>query len=274
MKPNFATLCLLLFSAGHLVAESREPDWVGPMKQVHERFTGDAGTFAQFGDSITNSRAFWSSLRYERDNAPPEMLKAFGLVKERMIEDCWDGKGAKNGNEGRMTIRWAHQNVSQWLVTLNPEVAIVMFGTNDLTSVPAKEYEQKMREVVQRCLDNGTVAILSTIPPRHRFEEKSAQYADIVRSIADELKVPLIDYHAEILCRRPDDWDGALGKFQEYQGYDVPTLIARDGVHPSAPKKYRGDYSMESLSRNGYALRNYLTLLKYGEVIEHVLSKN
>jgi lysophospholipase L1-like esterase len=268
-----ATLVVLLFSAGHLVAEDRERDWVERMKKVHAGFTGDAGTFAQFGDSITDSRAFWFSLRYQRDNAPPEMVKAFELVKERMIEDCWDGKGPNNGNQGRMTIRWAHENVSQWLKTLNPEVAIVMFGTNDLNSVPANEYQQKMREVVQRCLDNGTVVILSTIPPRHRFEEKSAQYAEIVRSIARELQVPLIDYHAEILQRRPDDWNGALGKFKEYQGYDVPTLIARDGVHPSAPKEYRGDYSMESLSRNGFALRNYLTLLKYGEVIEHVLSR-
>ena len=72
--------------------------------------------------------------------------------------------------------------------------------------------------------------------------------------------------------RRPQDWDGALDIFKDYQGYDVPTLIARDGVHPSAPKQFRGDYSDASLMRNGFALRNYLTLMKYAEVIDRVLS--
>ena len=54
---------------------------------------------------------------------------------------------------------------------------------------------------------------------------------DRPRSAAEE-KVPLIDYFAEILKRRPDDWDGALPKFKDVPGgtYDVPTLLSRDGV--------------------------------------------
>lgn len=264
---------LVVFGARWCVAQQAEPDWVEPMRRVRAKFKGKPGEFAQFGDSITNSRAFWSSLRYKRDNAPPEMVKAFQRVSDRMLQDCWDRKGPENGNQGRMTIRWAHQNVAKWLRTMNPEVAVVMFGTNDLNSVPAEEYERKLREVVQQCLDNGTVVLLSTIPPRNRFESKSAKYADLIRKVAAELNVPLIDYHAEILKRRPEDWNGALQKFDDYQGYDVPTLIACDGVHPSAPKAYRGDYSQESLRKNGFALRNYLTLMKYAQVIEHVLAE-
>jgi hypothetical protein len=84
--------------------------------------------------------------------------------------------------------------------------------------------------------------------------------------------VPLIDYFAEILKRRPDDWDGALPKFKGTPGgeYEVPTLLARDGVHPSNPSKFR-DYSAESLRSNGYVLRNYLSLLSYADVIRRVL---
>src|SRR5262249_39911013 len=143
----------------------------------------------------------------------------------------------------------------------NPEVALIMFGTNDLTQLDVKEYEAKTKEVVARCLDNGTVVILSTIPPRSGLAEKSRQFADVTRKVARELKVPLVDYQAEILKRRPDDWDGALPKFKDASGdgYQVPTLIARDGVHPSNPAKYK-DYSEESLKHNGYVLRNYLTL--------------
>src|SRR5262249_18058518 len=101
---------------------------------------------------------------------------------------------------------------------------------------------------------------------------KAKQFADAVRRVAKEKKVPLIDYQAEILKRRPDDWDGALPKFKDVKGseYEVPTLLARDGVHPSYPKAYR-DYSEESLSRSGYVLRNYLTVLAYADVIRKVL---
>ena len=51
----------------------------------------------------------------------------------------------------------------------------------------------------------------------------------------------------------------------------MPTLVSRDGVHPSYPKKYEGDYSEEALKNSGYGLRSYLTLLAYADVIRGVL---
>jgi hypothetical protein len=191
------------------------------------------------------------------------------LVKQYLKKECWrDWKGPEFGNEGGMTIRWAYENIDRWLSRLNPEVALIMFGTNDLGSVGLEEYKNKTREVVQKCLNNGTVVILSTIPPRHGLEDKASIYADAVREIARRMKVPLTDFHSEILKRRPGDWDGALNKFSQYNGYDVPTLLARDGVHPSNPKSCCDDYSEEGLKCCGYSLRNYLILMKYAEVLE------
>ena len=91
--------------------------------------------------------------------------------------------------------------------------------------------------------------------------------------MAHELKLPLIDYHAEIMRRRPKDWDGASDAFKQYADYDVPTLLARDGVHPSLPKNDQGDYSDAALSRSGYNLRNALTALKYAEVLDVLENK-
>ena len=248
-----------------------QPDWVVAMRKVHARFQGEPGTFAQFGDSITDSRAFWASLRWQRTNAPPDMLEAFQLVNSYMLEDCWDRKGAEYGNQGGQTIRWASENLQAWLEKLNPEVAILMFGTNDLNNVGLEDYEKTLEDVVGRCLKNGTVVILSTIPPRHEKADKAAEFADAARRVARELQVPLTDFHAEILARRPEDWDGALGQFAAYEGYDVPTLIARDGVHPSNPKDLQADYSPDALHKNGFSLRNYLVLTQYAEVIRQVL---
>lgn len=249
-----------------------EPAWAQAMRDVHARFRGTPGYFAQYGDSITDSRAFWSSLKYKRDQAPAEMADAFDRVDHHMLEKCWDLKGPEYGNQSGRTIRWAREHLPTWLDDHNPEVAVVMFGTNDLNSVPLDEYSRLLNEFVSLCLDNGTVVLLTTIPPRNRFEKKSAKFAEAIRNIAREHQLPLIDYQAEILKRRPNDWNGALDRFGTYEGYDVPTLIARDGVHPSAPKAFRGIFTDESLHKNGFALRNYLTLLTYSDVIEHVVS--
>ncbi len=249
-----------------------QPDWLEPMRAVHARFRGKPGTFAELGDSITDSRAFWSSLRWQRDAAPPEMQTAYGLVSGHMLEECWDWKGPAFGNQGGQTIRWASENLPSWLQELNPEAAILMFGTNDLNQVAVEDYEKTLEQVVRRCLENGTVVILSTIPPCHGRVEKAAEFAEAARRVGRKLHVPLTDFHAEILTRRPQDWDGALDQFAAYEGYDVPTLIARDGVHPSNPKPYQATYSPEALQNNGFSLRNYLVLLKYAEVIRRVLT--
>ena len=48
----------------------------------------------------------------------------------------------------------------------------------------------------------------------------------------------------------------------------MPTLLSRDGVHPSAPERFQGDYSEEALRSHGYNLRNALVLMAYAEVLE------
>ena len=274
MKPrSTAVVSILLLALTLPRTFAEDPYWVAPMKKVHAKFTGKEGTFAHFGDSITITMAFWSSMKWAHKNMDAETAKAFELAKGHMLDECWNRwKGPSFGNQGTMTVRWAHANVDRWLKSLNPEAALIMFGTNDLTSVPIQDYEAKTREVVQKCLDNGTVVILSTIPPRHGMLEKSKQYAEVVRKIAKELRVPLCDYMAAILERRPDDWDGAMDKFKDRKGYQVLTLVAGDGVHPSNPKEFNGDYSEEGLKTSGFVLRNYVSLLSYAEVVTNVLA--
>ena len=264
------TLIVLTFSQARAAeGATQRPDWAEPMAAVHARFTGEKGTFAHFGDSITVTMAFWAPLPHSVRNAPEEMERALRRVKGYLRPVCWQGwKGPEFGNEGGRTARWACENVADWLKRMNPETALIMFGTNDLGAVSVAEYGRQIRTLVEMCLDNGTVVILSTIPPRHGFVEKAAAYAQEVRDVACETHVPLVDFHAGILNRRPGDWDGAAAKFSAYTGYNVPTLLARDGVHPSHPQKYQNDYSEEALRCCGFSLRNYLVLLKYAEVIE------
>src|SRR6185503_4484532 len=124
---------------------------------------------------------YWAPLAGSPKNMSAEMERAHRLVKRHQIPDCWrNWKGPDFGNNGSMTIRWAHENVDAWLKKHNPEAVLIMFGTNDLGQLGLKEYEEKTREVVRRCLDNGSVVILTTIPPRSGQLDKSRQFADAV----------------------------------------------------------------------------------------------
>src|SRR4051794_28917654 len=81
---------------------------IAAMRAVHTRFKGKPGTFAHFGDSITDSLAFWSPLLNDPKGMSPEMTKARQLVMEYMRKECWrDWKGGDFGNQSGMTIEWA-----------------------------------------------------------------------------------------------------------------------------------------------------------------------
>src|SRR5436190_10375337 len=94
--------------------------WVESMKEIHARFSGAPGTFAQFGDSITVTLAFWTPLESAPKNMTPEAAKAHQLVKSYMKAECWrQWKGPEFGSNGGMTIRWALENCDKWLAKLN-----------------------------------------------------------------------------------------------------------------------------------------------------------
>ena len=115
--PLSSIACLLAFTATagaqELGPASRNGrDWRGEMVRVHARFHGRPGTFAHFGDSITETLAFWTPLKHARKDAPPEMEHAFRRVEAYMRPECWrDWKGPEFGNQGGRTIRWAEENV-------------------------------------------------------------------------------------------------------------------------------------------------------------------
>jgi hypothetical protein len=249
--------------------------WVKPMSEVHARFKGARGACAQIGDSITFSGAYWSPLASKPTAMTPSVEASYELLKNYLKPESFNQKGPDFGNKGSMTIKWARENISTWLKNLNPEVAVIMFGSNDVGQIDVAQYSKLTREVIDACLANGTIPILTTPPPQTARLAKTLQFAAALREIALECRIPLIDYSQQILLRRPYDWDGSAPAFKNIPGdtYEVPALISRDGVHPSNPRAHANDFSPTSLSNNGYTLRNYLTLLTYAEVVREILDR-
>jgi lysophospholipase L1-like esterase len=263
MRTNEAvvSLVLALGAAWACPAADGEPEWVEAMRKVHEGFNGNAGYVAQLGDSITYSMAFWAGMGHR---SPEKYLPDDGLPKTpdgkrwRDVIKGFRDKGGKNGNYSGWRITNLLKKVDSVIAGKRPEVAIVMIGTNDVkgNKVPPK-YAAGLETLIGKLIAARCVPIITTIPPMRGRDAGVAGANEIIKRLAAKHKLPLVDYHAAIMGRRPRDWDGTL-------------LNPKDGVHPTGGKNT--DFSEGNLKTSGYALRNYVTFLKYREVYFKVLA--
>jgi lysophospholipase L1-like esterase len=256
---SYLWLLLVLGAQPALAADA--PDWVEPMRKVHAGFDGQKHYVAQLGDSITTSLAFWSPLGWDD---PEKYLPDDDGLPKKPKDMRWRDvilgtrdKGTAHGNEGGWRVDNILKVQDKVLSEKRPEVAVIMVGTNDVRGDRVPEgYAAGLEKIVDRCLAVHCVPMLTTIPPMRDHEKSVAEANAIIKKLAAEKHLPLIDYHAAILKRRPDKtWD--------------KTLISDDGVHPSASKT--NDYSAKNLESDGYALRNWVTFLAYREVYFRVL---
>jgi lysophospholipase L1-like esterase len=219
------------------------------MKAVHAKGTAQKGSISQIGDSITYTKAFLAGLAWEAP-AGDEWKPMLERVNRKLLNDR---KGADHCNYSGWTAADGLAKIKGVLAAEKPEIAVIMYGTNDANKgVKAADYEKNMAAIVDACVDAGCVPLLSTIPPILNKDARVKELNDVVQKLAAEKKVPLVDFHAEILARQPGTaWNG--------------TLLGKDDVHPSGGKNT--DFSEANLKVCGYALRNYVTCKALNEII-------
>ncbi len=239
------------------------PEVLAAMREVHAGFRGQVGYVAQFGDSITHSMAFWTPIGWDEpqrfltqnDGLPkrPEKLRWRDYVKGTR------DKGPNHANQSGWRAGQVLKAVDEVLQRQQPEAAIIMVGTNDISGGRVPDgYREALRAIVDKCLAAHCVPILNTIPPRRGHDQAVDDANRIIREVARKQHLPLADFHAECLRLRPGKtWDG--------------TIISADGVHPSGGET--NDYSKENLQRCGYALRNWVNFLVYRQLYFHVFAR-
>ncbi|KKM22721.1 hypothetical protein LCGC14_1622390, partial [marine sediment metagenome] len=135
---------VLTLAAGSALAQS----WVAPMKLVRQNYTDtdgvSAGTIARFGDSITYSGAFFKPLRYAHTNTDAASQAALTWIQGWVTSASWtwqdDAVHLLHGNAGSTEASWAladtvqagTRNIDYWLANDNPEIAVIMWGSNDI----------------------------------------------------------------------------------------------------------------------------------------------
>lgn len=265
---------LCVFNGLAADAVERHGKWVSEAKKVHRKFKGTAGTLAIFGDSLS-SRAYVHPLAKSApvyDDAKEQ--KAFTIVNNHIKLKELKKLGPDLGNGGNKKIEEVAQHIDKWLETIKPEICLFMYGSGELSTTSSSDYEKHLYECIKKIKASGCICILSTLPPNAHRDGKVIEFNRVIREAAVKHRLPLQDFNKEILSRRPKDWNGSLAKFGEGDEYEVETLIARDGKHPSNPSTIGPHvFKEDTLKKSGFALRNYLAIRDLAVIIDRVTKK-
>lgn len=249
VHPPWSALILVCSLALSASASAAEEPWVGAMKAVHATGAAQQGGVSQIGDSITYSKAFLAGLAWGEVKG-----LEWDVLKRLTAKDFNERKGEAHGNYSGWTAADGLARLPGVLAAEKPEIAVIMYGTNDVRKqVTPADYEKNLIAIVDLCVKAGCIPIISTIPPQLGQDAQVQAFNAVIKKIAIAAKIPLIDFHAEILQRQPGtSWNG--------------TLLGKDDVHPSGGANF--DFSEGNLKVCGYALRNYLTCRALKQVLE------
>lgn len=281
MRRSVLAISVVLALAVAFNQEARGAEWeqlpvvpaLGPVVAGHVEKIAARGTslgnqpgvFAKIGDSITASPSFlqalacrrpqlgaWSKLRgtvaFFGETAVPrgsevaqcEVSNSYSRVGVAAVPG-WRAVDALSRLEASPECLDLPA-VSCELQQIHPSVALIMFGTNDLTDFSAVQVRRDLARVARIVAGAGTIPVISTIPPRARwpYSQRVARFNAEIAALAETRALPLWNYWRQMV--EPGVPDRGLGE---------------DGVHPSAlcPPCTAIDFRPEGL-RQGYALRN------------------
>ncbi|KPK84680.1 MAG: hypothetical protein AMJ81_05000 [Phycisphaerae bacterium SM23_33] len=256
-------------------------DWAGEMIPVARKCTGQQGMIVCMGDSLTyaNQSTRWAwSIPFNRKGEYTDSDKAIlrwshAYEQDKPTNGWWLAKvdrpsgRSETAASGITTAQYIKggfhglPSLAEVLQKHNPQVAIILLGSNDARGRNPDDVLRDMNTIVEMVLGNGTIPVLTTLPPA-RGERMHANVKQInarYLSLAAARKIPIIDLYGEMVSRQPD------GKWQG-------TLVGPDGVHLTHGLA-DGPPTQENLKNCGYLLRCWLTVQKLKEVKEKVVDK-
>jgi hypothetical protein len=217
------------------------------IRAIVDQGTRGGDRFAKLGDSITVSDQFFHCFAPSSPDTLPAPLEptrdafAGGMISGTTPFDRVSAGAGIGWNLGTL-LAGAPSPLDQELDAATARYAVVMFGSNDVDTPQAFDvFGERLFQVVDRLIGEGTIPILSTVPPRD-LDANDAYvpiYNAIVRGVAQSRQIPLVDYYREMAAL-----DG--------QG------LGPDGLPPDS---LGGgcDFSPEGLL-HGYPVRNLVTI--------------
>lgn len=266
---------MMITMSALLLLQAAPPDYAEAMKKVAARFSGKEGVVLHLGDSITYANQYGGWARGGRGKTPQEdaALRWMHCNENNDLDGWYLARVDRPGNRSDTAVSGIRSYefleggksgippMAEVVKKYNPEIAVVMLGTNDANGgrSPA-QYKGDMTTIVDLLIANGTIPIVSTIPPIKGKDDVVRSFNAALMEVVKEKKIPLIDFYGEVVKRRPTDWLG--------------TLISDDGVHPTGDHggaSPGSEPTEENLRNSGYLLRGVLSVRKIVEVKAKVL---
>lgn len=264
--------CLALASLALAVTPVKETwDYATPMKAVAAKFHGTPGVVIHIGDSITYANGYGAWARHGQGQTAEDkaVLEWMHTGKQDNTDGWYLAAVDREGNRSDTAVsgitlqqylqggKSGIPSIAKQIETYNPQIVVMMLGTNDVgQGRTLTEYKADLETAVKTVLDNGTVLVLTTLSPWQGKTELVSKYNDVIREVAKEHGLPLVDFYAAIMTLAPNDWNG--------------TIIGKGDAHPNA-----GDATAaptdENFRKSGYLLRGYLTVKKLEEVKKNVI---
>jgi hypothetical protein len=231
------------YAEGKLLSDLT-PEVVAKLREVHSKSAGqDNSVFIKVGDSITVSTSFLTCF----SRTPVSATEGAARLEETrrfFSENAWSRatKAARVGAHTNEALSGNPSPLAREVGEMRPAFAVVMLGTNDVFEGTQPSYERNLGRLVTAIADQGIVPILSTIPPMKDAARNLVivKMNRIVRKIAAEAKIPLMDFHLAVI--------------------DLPKHgLSSDGVHPFQASTGACDFRPAAMNA-GYNQRNLLAL--------------
>lgn len=194
------------------------------------------------GDSISESQAFLWVMRWA-PYAPSGISDSEGYVHLPKELAALSGQLSS----------WGRDIAPGALAQGRPEVASILFGTNDLVQrvYDPGSYRANIEAIVDACIARGTLPILMTLPPLYGDAELVEDPNRIVREISQARQIPLFDMWQLLVDR--GDFDDDLPD-EVHPDLDAYVVINREWIalykwaehHVLAPARAAGPDPVET----------------------------
>jgi hypothetical protein len=227
--------------------------------KIGDSITAGDGLLGDFGTGIIdgNGHSWETNILFGSRPDLKSLVQFFrtGLIPASGSEGCLERSSlaAKVGEAAGWATAGAPSALQQEYTVAQPRYAVIMYGSNDIGWYQGGEYghvfqltsyQTGMLRIVDDCLARGVIPILTTMPLHESYLPYVPCFAEMVRSIAQGRRVPLIDFNRAMAASGPE-FNFGLGS---------------DGVHPR-PEAYNTAAWLDAESlHHGTNLRNLLTL--------------
>lgn len=131
-----------------------------------------------------------------------------------------------------------------------PSIAVIMFGTNDVTATEPPDFERYLRDILSETLKHNILPLLNTFPARPENPEKSQALNQIVVKVGREMDVPVINFQRAIA------------------GLPNKGVDPNNTTHLSLPAGARSDVFTTDGLKGGANMRNLVTLQALDAVLQ------